>query len=444
MNVSLQDHQGVSSSPCPPVFLPGSGRRKPWLLGIGLLMPVFMLILGAGCQHAPPERAKKPVEVVVTTPVPDEVADYQDFTGRLDGLMTVDVRARVSGFIMKALFKEGDMVKENDLLFQIDPRPYQAALNQAEANLKLAAADRNLQARNSQRAHKMNQSNSISREEYETTVATEEKARASVGAMEAARDLAQLNLDYTRVIAPLSGRISRRSVDPGNLITADTTTLTTIVSDAQLYAYFDVDERTYLDLLESTKGEQQSWLTGLQFPVLMSLANEGSKFEHVGKVNFIDNRVNSTSGTIRMRGVFDNPEGILKSGLFVRIRLPIGKPYQTLVLAAEALQSDQGRPYVYIVNDKNEVEYRGVAVGQELHGLRVIKKGLAEGERVIVSGMQRVRPGAQVEAKMQPPGRPPDSPLVRLLNGTQGDKETRRLGDKETGRPDSGQAGSGN
>jgi multidrug efflux system membrane fusion protein len=204
-----------------------------------------------------------------------------------------------------------------------------------------------------------------------------------------------------------------------------------------------VDERTYLDLLESGKPASQSWLSTLQYPVLMCLANEGSKFDHVGKVNFIDNRVNATSGTIRMRGVFDNADGLLKSGLFVRIRLPIGKPYKTLVLAAEALQSDQGRPYVYVVNAKNEVEYRGVAVGQELHGLRVIKKGLAEGERVIVSGMQRVRPGTHVETKTQPPPRPPESPLVRLLNGRQGDTETRRHGDKETGRPEPGHAATG-
>jgi multidrug efflux system membrane fusion protein len=442
MNGALRVQGDCSLPRSPTVGSPPSGRLRHRLPGVGAGFALSILALVAGCQHAPPERAKKPVDVVVTTPVPDEVADYQDFTGRLDGLMTVDIRARVSGFINKALFKEGDMVKENDLLFEIDPRPYQAALNQAEANVNLAAADRNLQAKNSQRARKMRVSNSIAQEEYDTTVATEEKARATVGAMEAARDLAKLNLDYTRVIAPLSGRISRRFVDPGNLITADTTILTSIISDRQLYAYFDVDERTYLDLLDLAKSAQQSWLTGLQFPVLMSLANEGSKFERVGKVNFIDNRVNATSGTIRMRGVFDNPDGLLKSGLFVRIRLPIGKPYKTLVLAAEALQSDQGRPYVYVVNAKSEVEYRGVTVGHELGGLRVIKNGLAEGERVIVSGMQRVRPGTHVEAKTQPPPRPPESPLVRLLNTRQGDKEATRQEQKETGRTASGPAGS--
>jgi RND family efflux transporter MFP subunit len=391
-------------------------RRGGWRwLGASLLLQPMLLALAAGCNTEPPPRAKKPAEVVVTSPVRGEVADYQDFTGRLDGFRTVDIRARVSGYIMEAPFKEGDMVHEGALLFQIDRRPYDAALNQAEANLKVGIADRNLQTKNAERARVMIASKSIAREDYDTMVATEEKARATVGALEAARDLAKLNLDYTRVTAPLSGRISRRLVDPGNLIIADNTPLTTIVSDRELYGYFDVDERTYLNLVGPISPGQASWLEGLHFPVLMSLANEGEKFEHVGKVNFIDNRVTATMGTIRMRGIFDNPTGILKAGLFVRIRLPLGKPYQTLFLAGEALQSDQGKPYVFVVNDKNVVVYRRVTVGQEIKGLRVIKDGLAEGERVILSGQQRVRPDVDVKVTVQPPPKPPESPLVRLL-----------------------------
>jgi RND family efflux transporter MFP subunit len=281
-----------------------------------------------------------------------------------------------------------------------------------------------MQAKNAARARNLVKTTAISQEDYDTVLATEEKARANVGAMEAARDLAQLNLEFTHVIAPLDGRISRRFVDPGNLILADNTILTTLVSDRQLYAYFDVDERTYLNLMQSQgtaatpRAGQDSWLQGLQFPVLMSLANEGNKFERMGRVDFIDNRVVATSGTIRMRGIFDNSKGILKSGLFIRIRLPIGKPYTTLLIAAEALQSDQGRTYVYVVNANNVVNYRRVTVGQqELEGLRAIKDGLAEGDRVIVSGMQKVRTGAPVEPKLRPPPKVPESPLVRLLSG---------------------------
>jgi RND family efflux transporter MFP subunit len=358
------------------------------------------------------------------------VADYQDFTGRLDGYRTIDIRARASGYIMEAPFKEGDVVHDGGLLFQIDPRPYEAALNQAKANLNVAVAELNVQVKNAARARNLVKTTAISREDYDTVLANEEKARANVGAMEAMRDSAKLNLDFTRVTAPLKdaplkiGRISRRFVDPGNLILADNTILTTLVIDSQLYAYFDVDERTYLNLVESRGAEltpsagKDSWLKTLQFPVLMSLANEGNKFDHVGTVDFIDNRVVATSGTIRMRAIFDNKDGILKSGLFIRIRLPIGKPKTTLLIPAEALQRDQERTNVYIVNDKNVVTYRRVTVGQqELEGLCSIKEGLAERDRVIVSGMQRVRSGAQVETKMRPPPKAPESPLVRLLRG---------------------------
>ena len=414
---------------------------RPWH-GVGLIMDpklrltAVVMLLGAlvlitGCnQAATAPRGQKQMEVVVTTPITGEVTDYQDFTGRLDALKTVDIRARASGFVMEAPFKEGDFVHEGDLLFQIDRRPYQATLNQAEANLKVAKADRNLQEKNAQRARVLIGSKSIAREDYDTILATSEKAAATVGATEAARDLAELNLSYTRVTAPLSGRISRRFVDPGNLVTADTTILTSMVSDNPLYAYFDVDERTYLELVGPAKRGQSSWLSELRFPVLMRTANE-DEFTHTGVVNFIDNRVSATSGTIRMRAVFDNPSGVLKPGLFVRIRLPIGNPYQALLIPDEALMSDQGRKFVYVVNNKNEVEYRAVDLGQEVQGLRVIKKNLAMGERVIVSGMQRVRQKAVVDVKMKDPPKPPDSPLGRLLAAAQGDKEKGRAPDKE-------------
>jgi RND family efflux transporter MFP subunit len=399
------------------------GWRGWRLLCLSLLIPGAPFLV-AGCDQAPAGPPRKAPEVIVTTPVRGEVVDYQDFTGRLDGFRTVDIRAHVSGYIMEAPFQEGDPVNEGDLLFLIDQRPFKAALNQAEANLKVAVADRNLQARNAARARIMIESKSIAREDYDAMIATDEKARATVGALEAARDQAQLNLVYTRVIAPISGRISRRNVDPGNLVTADNTSLTTLVSDRQLYAYFDVDERTYLNLVASVKPGQSTLPAALQFPVLMSLANEGDRFEHVGKVNFIDNRVNATSGTIRMRGVFDNASGGLKSGLFVRIRLPLSKQYSTLFVAGEALQSDQGRDFVYVVNDDKEVVRRYLTVGQEVQvtvgkdvkGLREVKDGLREDERVIVGGLQRVRERDRVEIKtaLKPP-KPPVSPLVPLL-----------------------------
>jgi RND family efflux transporter MFP subunit len=369
-------------------------------------IPLAALFFISGCNQAPsagPE--KKPAEVVVTTPITDLVTDYQDFTGRLDALKTVDIRARVSGFVTEAPFKEGDYVHEGALLFQIDPRPYQASLNQAEANLRQAEADRNLQEKQTIRARVMIVTNSIGREEYDQIVAAYEKSKATVGSTQAARDLAKLYLEYTRVIAPLSGRISRRNVDPGNLVNADTTILTTMVTESPIYAYFDVDERTYLDLVGSKAGNE-SLVKSLRFPVQMQLANE-QNFSQSGTVNFIDNRVSATTGTIRMRGVFDNSNGRLKPGLFVRIRLPLGPPYKAFLIPDVALLSDQGRKYVYVINDKNEVVYRPVTLGQEVQALRVIKKGIDGGERVMVSGMQRVRPGVKVEARVEPPPKPP-------------------------------------
>jgi RND family efflux transporter MFP subunit len=377
-------------------------------------------VLASGCGEASQSsRGTKAPEVVVTTPITDQVTDYQDFTGRLMAFKMVDIRARVTGFVKTIAFTDGQEVKEGQLLFEIDPRLYQADLNQAKANVKLAEADRNLQEKLANRAQELFNRKAMSLEDFETAVAAWEKSKANVKAAESARDKAQLYLDFCHVTAPLSGRASFRYVDPGNLITADTTILTTIVSEDPVYAYFDVDERTFADLRASRGPGQDSWFMKLQFPVAIRLANE-EQFTHVGTADFIDNRINAGTGTIRMRGLFKNRDGMLKSGLFARIRLPLGAPYRAILIPDEALQSDQGKKFLFIVNEKNQVLYRTVELGQAIKGLRVIKKGLTEGERVIVKGMQKVRAGAQVRARMQPPPKKPDAPLVKLLTIHQG------------------------
>jgi RND family efflux transporter MFP subunit len=424
--------------------LPFMARCSPTSLGVAAL-----LLLAAGCNPAPKSaQADKLAEVVVTTPISDEVTDYQDFTGRLDAKETVEIRARVSGYLKEFYFKEGDFVSKDAPLFQIDPLPYDADLNQAEANLKVAETEAKLMEKIAARGQRLIGSGSLSREEYEQNVAAMDKAQATVAAMKAARDRARLYKDYTRVASPINGRVSRRFVDPGNLINADMTLLTTIVSQDPMYAYFDVDERTYLDLMDTSNGTPSSQSPGLQFPVLMRLANE-EKFSRSGTVDFVDNRVNAGTGTIRMRGIFQNPTGYLQSGLFVRIRLPIGDPYKALLIPDEALLSDQGKKYLYIVDDKNTVVYRSVKLGQALEGLRVIKEGLAPGERVIVSGMQRVRPSVEVQAKMQPPPQRPASPLGKLLSVSRpssiakkaGNAEDKKQVNKETSKPGDPAAG---
>lgn len=396
------------------VFPPESGpRNAKRLLAV---LAAGAILLAAGCNRATPTKGSKPVEVIVTTPIADEVTDYEDFTGRLDAFRTVEIRPHVSGYVQQAPFKEGDLVKQGDLLFEIDPRPFQMDLNLAEANLQQSEADLRLQDKLLKRGRELRASNSIGAEELDQIVGTWEKSTATVGAMRAARDRAKLYLDYTRVIAPLSGRVSRRSVDPGNLVNADQTLLTTVVADDQIYAYFDVDERTYLNLVGAAHGQaEQSWFFGLQYPVLVRLANE-EEFHRPGRVDFVDNRLNGNSGTVRMRAILPNPDRILKSGLFVRVRLPIGKPYQAVLVPDEAVQSDQGRKIVYVVNAQNVVEYRMVELGQAIHDLRVIKKGLTGGERIIVSGMQRVRPKTEVQVKTQPPPKPPHASLGKQLS----------------------------
>ncbi len=376
--------------------------------------------VGCGNSAARAPEKKAP-EVVVTTPITDDVTDYEDFTGRLDAIKTIDIRARVSGYILSAPFKEGDLVREGDLLFLIDPQPYAADFNLAKANVRLAESDQNLQGKNAIRARKMVKTDAMSQEDFETTLATWEKSQATVAAMGASRDRAKLYLDYCRVVAPLSGRISRRAVDPGNLVNADTTTLTTLVADSQLYAYFDVDERTYLNLVGRDTPSASALSEKLRFPVLLSLANENYQFNRSGVVDFVDNRVNANTGTIRMRAVFDNPAGALRSGLFVRIRVPVGAPYRAILIPDEAVLSDQGRKNVYVIGDNNEVVYRSVTLGQEIKGLRVVKDGVSEGERVVISGMQRVRPGVRVNANLHEPPKPPGSPLGKLLSAAHAD-----------------------
>jgi RND family efflux transporter MFP subunit len=400
-----------------------SSLRRGW--GLVLLLAALP---AAGCAKAPAAAGPKTVEVVVTHPIAAEVTDFEDFTGRLDAVKTVDIRARVSGYVTEVPFKEGDFVKNGSLLFQIDPRPYEAVRDAARARVEAATAqvavaetnvklakitlDRALRAGDAATRLEIDQDKA----QVQSTQANLELARANLGVAKADLVNAQLNLDWTTVHSPLDGRISRRNVDPGNLIRADETVLTTIVTVDPLYTYFDVDEHTYLDLVAGMGGEEGSWLSTMRFPVLMRLVNE-EDFTRPGTINFLDNRLNANTGTVRMRAEFPNGRGFLRPGLFARIRLPLGKPYKTIAVSDEAVLSDQGKKYVYVVDKDNKVKYRSVTVGQGLpNGLRVVKKGLSESDRVIVSGMQRVRPDAVVQTKEEKPPSPPPSALGKLLS----------------------------
>ena len=361
----------------------------------------MVCVLLAGCEAAapPPPAPPKPPEVVITVPVVRQVTDYEDFTGRIEAQASVEVRARVTGYLEKVLFKEGTEVRKDDPLFEIDARPYQAELQRAEATLMQSQARLKRCERDLQRASDLLPQNAISQDDFDQISSDREEAAAAVRLAEASRDLAQLNLSFTRVTAPITGRISRQLIDPGNMVKADETALTTIVSMDPIYAYFDQDERTLLRIRRLVRAGVLKTLQEASVPVLLGLVDEEG-FPREGRIDFADNRVDAMTGTLRLRGVFANPHRMLSPGLFVRIRLPIGVPHPAILVSEQALGTDQGQSFLYVVNAKNEVVMRRVSVGPLDGGLRVIEEGLAKDERVIVSGLQRVRPGVKVSPKL--------------------------------------------
>ncbi len=369
--------------------------RRVWLL-----LPVLAAVGVVGCNPAPAAPgAPPPPEVKVSLPISREVTDYENFPGRTESINTVEVRSRVTGYLDKVSFKEGAEVKEGDVLFEIDPRPTQAELNRAAATFVQAQAHLDRLNADYQRAQTLLPKGGISREEYDKIVGDRAEASAAVGVAKANKELAELNLGYTKVKAPFSGRISRRFVDPGNLVKADDTILTTLVTLDRMYAYFDLDERTALRMQGLVRAGKVPWSEETGLPVWLGLADEQG-FPHKGTINFADNRVDADTGTWRLRAVFDNKDGVLAAGLYVRMHLPIGDAYRATLVAEQALATDQGRKFVYVVDDAGLAQYRAVKVGRQHGKLRVIEDGLTPTDKVVVSGLQRVRPGAPVAPTM--------------------------------------------
>jgi RND family efflux transporter MFP subunit len=367
------------------------------------------LVLGcclglAACTRAPADApAPAPPAVMVSYPVERDVTDYADFTARTAAVEAVGVRARVWGYLDKVNFTEGTLVKKGDVLFEIDARTYQVALQQAEGNL--AAMDARLKRLDADlgRAQQLVGKGAVSREEYDKIAGDRGEAAASIRALQAAVDRARLDLAFTKVTAPVSGRISRTLVTVGNLVQSGDqsggTLLTTIVSVDPMYAYFDVDEHTVLRVRQLVReGKADSPRDG-GVPVWLGLANEEGH-PHRGTIDFVDNQVNPSTGTMRLRGVFPNKDQVLAPGLFARVRGPLGRPYKALLVSERALDTDQGQKILYVINEKNEVASRPVRVGALHDGLRVIADGVRPGERVIVNGLQQVRPGVTVEPQL--------------------------------------------
>ncbi len=356
---------------------------------------------GAASATAPPV-APPPPEVLYVLPTSGEITDYEDFTGRTVANKTIEIRARVTGYIDKINFMsdEGRDVEMGAVLFEIDPRPYQAEVARADANLMQAATRLKRVELDYDRARKTVASRTITQEQFDQVAGDRAEAKAQVEIMQANLDLARLNLSYCQVKAPISGRVSRTQLDQGNLVRADDTVLATVVSMDPMYGYFELDERTLLRLRRVADQEGMiNTRNEKTVPVQMALADEDG-YPHEGVVNYFDNQLDPGTGTLQARGVFSNHARMFSPGMFVRVRLPIGRPYQALLLPEEALGTDQGQKFVYVIDSENKAQYRRIQVGKLERGERVILGGIEPEDRVVVSGLQRVRPGAQVTPKL--------------------------------------------
>lgn len=363
------------------------------------LLAMGGVCLVAGCDRAagPPAQPPAPV-VTVSQPLQKEVSDYIEYTGTTSAIETVDVRARVKGFLQSVNFEPRAKVKKDQLLFVIDPSEYQAKCDQTIADLAARKAQLDLATYAFSRTDDLYNKGMGAEYERNTDMAKRDEAKAAVAAAEANLAEAKLNLGYTQVTAPIAGRVSRNQVDVGNLVGAGQyTLLTTIVNDDFVYVYFDVSENDLL-ALERTREQRTNTTTRperLDAPAFLALADEVG-YPHEGRIDFAETHLDTSTGTINVRAIFANPKGDLLPGLFARIRIPIRKPRQMLMVSERALGSDQGQRYLLVVNEKDQVEYRRVKVGRLDEGLRVIEEGIGPKDWVIVSGLQRARPGTTV------------------------------------------------
>jgi RND family efflux transporter MFP subunit len=340
-----------------------------------------------------------------------KLIDWDEYTGRFQAIDTVEVRPRVSGYIDRVLFREGLAVKKGDTLVVIDPRPYQADFDRAQAQLALAKAQRELATLEADRVHKLKDSGAVSQEELDERVSALHQQDASVAAAQAAYNAAALNLSFTKVEAPVDGVASRAEVTRGNLVSGGNnggTLLTTIVSTDPMYVYFEGDEHAYLRYQELARAGQRQSSRNVANPVRVGLANEEG-FPHEGHMDFVDNQLNVRTGTIRGRAVLDNKEGLFTPGMFARVQLLGIGERQAILIEERAIGTDQTQNFVLVLGADNKVEYRPVQLGRGIRGLRIVDKGLKPGETIVVNGLQRVRPGTQVTPKRTTMGLPQNS-----------------------------------
>ncbi|EPC3802579.1 efflux RND transporter periplasmic adaptor subunit [Enterobacter ludwigii] len=380
--------------------------QKPWVnVHLTALGAMFLSMLLVGCddgvaQNAVPQApAVSAADVVVKS-----ISQWDSFNGRIEAVESVQLRPRVSGYIDKVNYTDGQEVKKGEVLFTIDDRTYRAALEQAQATLTRAKTQASLARSEANRTDKLVNTNVVSREEWEQRRSAAAQAQADIRAAQAAVDAAQLNLDFTKVTAPIDGRASRALITSGNLVTAgdSASVLTTLVSLKTVYVYFDVDEATYLHYQNLARSGQGASSNHLALPVEIGLVGEEG-YPHQGKVDFLDNQLTPSTGTIRMRALLDNAQRQFTPGLFARVRLPGSAEFKATLVDDKAVLTDQDRKYVYIVDKEGKAQRRDITPGHLAAGLRIVQQGLNPGDKVIVDGLQKVfMPGMPVNAKTVP------------------------------------------
>ncbi|UEG72801.1 efflux RND transporter periplasmic adaptor subunit [Pantoea agglomerans] len=366
--------------------------------GLTLLGMVLLITQLSGCDKGVAQNAAPPPPEVSAAPVLIKpVSQWDNFNGRVEAVQSVQLRPHVSGYIDAVNYREGDEVRKGQVLFTIDDRSYRAALEQAKAELARARSQASLARSESGRSEKLIGTQAISREAWEQRRSAASQAQADVLAAEAAVDMAQLNLDFTRVTAPIDGRASRAMITAGNLVTAgdSASVLTTLVSQQQMYVYFDVDENTFLNYQAMARQGQQRHA----LPVEIALVGEQG-FPHQGKIDFLDNQLTASTGTIRMRALLDNQQRQFTPGLFARVRLPGSAQFEAVLIDDKAVLTDQDRKYVYVVDGEGKAQRRDIQPGAMVDGLRIVKSGLQSGDKVIIAGLQKVfMPGMPVTAQ---------------------------------------------
>lgn len=395
-----------------PLSKPSSRRRRllvpalaALIIGAGLATPHLLPLTGARAADPAPAAASAAVPVSVATVEERQAPIFDEFSGRLEAVERVELRPRVAGAVQKVHFREGDLVQDGELLITLDPAPYQAEVDRAQAQVAAAEARLALTKADLERGQRLFDSRTVSQRDLDERVNASKEAIANLKAAEAALQTAELNLSYTEIRAPVAGRVGKLEITVGNLIAAGpgSTPLTTLVSVDPVYAAFSADEQVVTRALRSLAAKPGKTLPVERIPVEMTTAidedmSAGKTYE--GRLQLIDNQVDPRTGTVRVRAVFDNTDGRLIPGQFVRLRMGRPNSGTALLITERAVGTDQDKKFVMVVGEDNKVAYREISLGAPVNGLRIVTSGLKAGERIVVNGLHRIKPGATVAPQM--------------------------------------------